>query len=198
MSRASLTNQYWVDNMCNTVIFAGALTRALQHVGSFDLAIEVGPHPALKGPATAVMEVAMSEANVPYTGLLCRGQGDIEQISAALGFIWTQLGFDSVQFGAPEALLSGTQGKRVLSDLPPYPFDHQRTYLTSNRLANHFKHRSAFQAPNPVLGTPCAEASTPGEMSGGTFYGQVRLPGSRAHAARPDHISRHGLRKHGS
>ncbi|RYP60584.1 hypothetical protein DL770_009960 [Monosporascus sp. CRB-9-2] len=164
MNRTSLNNQYWVDNMCNTVMFAGALTSAVQEAGPFDLAIEVGPHPALKAPATAIMQGIMAGANIPYTSLLSRGQSDTEQLSAGLGSVWTSLGSDSVQFGSVEVLLSGIHRKRVLSDLPPYPFDHQRTYWTSNRLANHFKHRSPHQAPNPLLGTPCVESSTTGEM----------------------------------
>jgi acyl transferase domain-containing protein/SAM-dependent methyltransferase/NADP-dependent 3-hydroxy acid dehydrogenase YdfG len=164
MSRATLTNQYWVDNMCNAVQFAGALAHAMQQVGTFDLAIEVGPHPALKGPATATMDGFGAGGTVPYTGLLFRDQSDIEQLSAALGFVWTRLGFDTVRFSAVNTLLSGTESKTVLNDLPLYPFEHQRTYWTGSRLANHFKHRRAIHVPNPVLGTLCSEATTPGEF----------------------------------
>lgn len=49
---SSLTNQ---DNMCQTVLSADALTEAIKDIRSFDIAIEVGPHPALKGPATNVI-----------------------------------------------------------------------------------------------------------------------------------------------
>lgn len=180
MSQASMTNQYWVDNMCNTVMFAGAVSHALKHVGSFDLAVEIGPHPALKSPATTMMELDMPDTNVPYTGLLSRGKGDIEQLSAALGFIWMRMGSGGVQFGTVEALMSGTRSKRVLSDLPPYPFDHQRSYWTSSRLANHFK-GSAKQAPNPILGTPCAESSTPGEMQWRNILGQSEISWLKGH-----------------
>lgn len=151
--------QYWVDNMCNTVLFAGAIAQAVETAGEFDMAVEVGPHPALQGPALA------SLGSVPYTGLLSRGKDDIEQLSAALGAIWTQLGYDSVQFSAVQALLSGTDNStKVLDDLPPYPFEHQRVYGTNSRIANRFKNRSMAHAPNPVLGIRCAEAATPGEI----------------------------------
>ncbi|KAI1205247.1 uncharacterized protein F4807DRAFT_471239 [Annulohypoxylon truncatum] len=159
MTQEKLSAQYWADNMCNAVLFAGALAQATQVVGDFDLAIEVGPHPALKGPAMATI------GNIPYTGLLSRGQNDIEQLSAGLGYVWTQLGFDSVQFSDVQTLLSGNENKTVIDDLPPYPFEHHRAYWTESRVANHFKNRKISHAPNPVLGTRCAEANTPGEIS---------------------------------
>ncbi|KAK3995851.1 hypothetical protein QBC44DRAFT_388103 [Cladorrhinum sp. PSN332] len=160
MTNDTLSNQYWVDNMCNAVLFEGALARAEQEAGPFDLAIEVGPHPALKGPATSTI------GDVPYTGLLSRGLNDVEQLSSALGFVWTRLGFGSVRFADVQALLSGIrETNMVLSDLPAYPYDRQRTYWAGSRVSNHFKHRRAIHTPNPVLGSPCSEAITSGEFS---------------------------------
>ncbi|KAI1090949.1 hypothetical protein F5B19DRAFT_493920 [Rostrohypoxylon terebratum] len=175
MTREALSAQYWTDNMCNAVLFSGALAQATQTIGEFDLAIEVGPHPALKGPAIATI------GNIPYTGLLSRAQGDIEQLSTALGYVWTQLGFDSVQFSAVQALLSGIESNTVLDDLPPYPFEHQRTYWTESRIANHFKNRSISHAPNPVLGTRCAEANTPGEISWRNVLRQKEISWLKGH-----------------
>ena len=86
MTVERLTKQYWVDNMGNTVRFAGAIAEAVQQNGAFDMAIEVGPNPALKGPATATMDGFRTEGSTLYTGLLSRGQNDIEQLSAALEF----------------------------------------------------------------------------------------------------------------
>ncbi|KAK3934578.1 polyketide synthase [Diplogelasinospora grovesii] len=165
MSSARLANQYWVDNMCNTVLFAPALRQAIQDAGEFNLAIEIGPHPALKGPATSVLEGFGSAVSIPYTGLLSRGSSDVGQLSTGLGYVWTKLGSDSVDFTATQRLLSGTEACPVaLSDLPPYPFDHVRAYWINNRLANHFKQRGAVHEPNPLLGAPCHEAVTSGEF----------------------------------
>lgn len=161
ITKEVLTNRYWVDNMCKPVLFSRAITRAFQGLGTFDLVIEVGPHATLKNPATSTIK-SLSEGSLPYTGLLVRGQSDVEQLSVALGFIWQRLGWNSVQFSNVETLLSGTESKTVIGDLPSYPFDHGSTYWVGNRLANHFKHRRAIYAPNPVLGAPCTEAITPG------------------------------------
>lgn len=181
MTAERLTNQYWADNMCNTVLFAGAIAEAVKQNGAFDMAIEVGPSPALKGPATTTMDGFRAEGSTPYTGLLSRGQSDIEQLSSALGFIWTRLGSEKVRFSAVQALLSGNKRMTVLHDLPPYPFDHQRTYWTSSRIPNHFKHRSARHVTNPVLGNPCSEAITPGEFQWRKILQPSDMPWLKGH-----------------
>lgn len=53
--QSRVTNQYWVDNMCQTVLFADALVEAVKNNGPFDIAIEVGPHPALSERTSAVL-----------------------------------------------------------------------------------------------------------------------------------------------
>ncbi|KAL8809367.1 MAG: hypothetical protein Q9200_003471 [Gallowayella weberi] len=182
MNAGKLTNQYWVDNMCNTVLFAGALAQAarLQN-GAFHMAVEVGPHPALKGPATATLDACHSENSTPYTGMLFRGQSDVEKLSAALGSVWMRLGSQSVRFSAVQTLLSGNEHKTVVTDLPPYPFDHQRTYWTSSRMANHFKNRSVMHITNPVLGNPCSEAITPGEAQWRRILQPSEMPWLKGH-----------------
>ncbi|KAL8770428.1 MAG: hypothetical protein Q9209_003854 [Squamulea sp. 1 TL-2023] len=181
MTAERLTNQYWADNMCNTVLFTNALTQALQYNGVFDMAIEIGPHPALQGPATATLNSFDGEKITPYTGLLSRGQSDIEQLSAGLGFVWSRLGLDSVRFSAVQALLSGSQEMSVLQDLPPYPFDHQRSYWMNSRIPNHFRNRSAMFITNPVLGNPCSEAITTGEYQWRKILQPGEMPWLKGH-----------------
>lgn len=181
MTAERLTNQYWADNMCNTVLFAGAIAEAVQQNGVFDMAIEIGPNPALKGPATTTMDSFRAEGNTPYTGLLSRGHSDVEQLSAALGSIWTRLGSESVRFSAVQTLLSGNKHMSVLQDLPPYPFDHQRTYWISSRIPNSFRHRSAIHVTNPVLGNPCSEAVTPGEFQWRKILQPSEMPWLKGH-----------------
>jgi aspyridone synthetase (hybrid polyketide synthase/nonribosomal peptide synthetase) len=47
---STLADQYWVDNMCNPVLFSQAVETSIWNGGPFDVAVELGPHPALKGP----------------------------------------------------------------------------------------------------------------------------------------------------
>ncbi|CAG8226110.1 unnamed protein product [Penicillium salamii] len=180
MDQSRVTNQYWVDNMCQTVLFADALVEAVKNNGPFDVAIEVGPHPALRGPATTTID---GETATPYTGVLARGQNDVAEIGKALRFVWRQCGSNSVQFSAVQKLLSANAQKPlVLGDLPPYPFTHQTDYRTDSRLANHFKHRNPVHVSNAVLGSPCAEATTPGEFQWRNILQQSEMPWLSGHA----------------
>ncbi|KXX77494.1 Nonribosomal peptide synthetase 14 [Madurella mycetomatis] len=160
MSKDTLTHDYWVDNMTNPVLFSSAIENAVAHSGSFDLIIEIGPHPALKGPALD----NFSEAGVaaPYTGVLARGKDDCEELSSALGLIWTTLGSGSVHFDRFERLISGcVQPRNVVTGLPLYPFDHQRAFWTESRVSGSYRQRHA--APHPLLGSICTEGTTPTE-----------------------------------
>ncbi|TRX87742.1 hypothetical protein FHL15_011367 [Xylaria flabelliformis] len=186
MTGNRLTNQYWIDNMRHPVLFAGALSHAIQEAGPFDLAVEVGPHAALRGPVLATMNMLRPDNNLPYTGLLSRNQNDVAQISAALGYIWTHLGTESIQLSAVELLLQGGNAeagtghhdKNVLTDLPVYPFDHQHRYWTTSRLANHYKYR---RAPNPLLGTACFEAATSDEFQWRNLLRPQEIPWLKGH-----------------
>ncbi|KAK4033573.1 BcPKS5, polyketide synthase [Parachaetomium inaequale] len=161
------TPQYWADNMTSPVLFAPAVLRAVGDAGPFDIAIELGPHPALKGPALDTIEAATGK-KIPYTGLLRRAKDDVEELALALGYIWTQLGVSSVNFDAFENLVSGVallpkqqqqhQQKRPLGDLPSYPFDRPRSFSALSRFSGGHRHLHA--PPHPLLGRRMVEAET--------------------------------------
>lgn len=44
-----LSDLYWRDNMVKPVLFSQAIEAAVADQGSFDLVLEIGAHPALKG-----------------------------------------------------------------------------------------------------------------------------------------------------
>lgn len=157
MSAETLDESYWVDNMCNPVLFSSALTQAVSAHDHFDMVIEVGPHPALKGPATANLEEL--GLRVPYTGVIARGKNDVEELATALGFLWTRLGPDRVKLDAIQSLLSDWDGLHtIVTGLPSYPFEHNRGYWTTSRISNYHKNRR--EPPNPVLGTICSLSTT--------------------------------------
>lgn len=164
MSKAAVQeSQYWVDNMTNAVLFAPAIADAVAKSGPFDIAIEFGPHPALKGPCLDTMEEA-SGSRIPYTGLLSRSKKDVDELASALGFVWTHLGAESVEFDGFEKLISSRlQQRRVLTDLPAYPFDHSRSFYTLSRYSG--SHRNVHAPPHPLLGRRCVETETGDQVS---------------------------------
>lgn len=166
-NEAALQSQYWVDNMTSPVLFAPAIADAHAEAGPFDIALEIGPHPALKGPCLDTMEVAAGHHRIPYTGLLGRGKDDVDELASALGFVWTQLGAGSVDFGGFEDAISGdasSHPKRaaVVADLPTYPFDHPRSFYTLTRFSGGT--RNVHAPPHPLLGRRCVESETADEV----------------------------------
>ncbi|KAL8679555.1 MAG: hypothetical protein Q9186_004175 [Xanthomendoza sp. 1 TL-2023] len=86
-----LQTSYWRDNMTNAVLFAEAIKNAVASDQQLTLALEVGPHPALRGPALQNISDERSAA-FPYCGTLNRGTNDVQALSDALGFVWTHIG----------------------------------------------------------------------------------------------------------
>ncbi|KAK8104542.1 ketoacyl-synt-domain-containing protein [Apiospora kogelbergensis] len=85
---AALAGQYWVDNMTKPVLFSQAVQRAISEEQlCFDLIMEIGPHPSLKGPTSEGVK-AFTSTHMPYTGILERGVDASESLANALGFVW--------------------------------------------------------------------------------------------------------------
>lgn len=123
-----LSSGYWVRNLTQPVLFHQAITKAALDLESVDMAIEIGPHPALKGPASQSLQEVLEDA-VPYTGLLSRGKDSTKAIADGIAQIWMTLGqaakLDLEHF---EEFLSQARSPRILKDLPTYPWTHERLF----------------------------------------------------------------------
>ncbi|KAM0441837.1 hypothetical protein ACHAQK_004775 [Fusarium lateritium] len=138
---SSLKGQYWVDNMVRTVLFSQAIESSIWHGGPYDLIMEVGPHPALKGPTEQTMKAAYGSVPV-YTGVLDRKKTGDVSFSAAIGVTWAQLGPDFVDFAGYRSALHET-GKApavgIIKDLPLYSWDHDKVYWREGRMSRRFR-----------------------------------------------------------
>lgn len=145
-----LAGRYWRDNMVQPVLFSQALSRVLTENDHFDAVLEIGPHPALKGPATQTMQ-EVGEGNVPYMGVLGRGKDDISVFSEALGALWCHLGAAAIDLaGSSTELGYSSSGHKMANDLPPYHWDHSQLHSRQPRLMKQYLHRAA--PPNELLG----------------------------------------------
>lgn len=135
-----LEDLYWNTNMIKPVLFSKAISSALKRKGPYAIAIEIGPHPALKRPALQSMEEA-GASQMLYKGMLQRSENSLETVSAAFGYISNHLGEGTVNF---KALLSyGDCSKpRLLKDLPSYPWKHSHVYWHESQLSKAFRARS--------------------------------------------------------
>ncbi|KAJ6020506.1 hypothetical protein N7540_006010, partial [Penicillium herquei] len=156
----SITDTYWSNNMINPVLFSQAVSFAVGALGPFDMAIEVGPHPALKGPALqTIQEVSGNE--LPYSGTCSRGKDSIKAFSSALGVMWTYLGEHAVDFSRlDDALFPRGRRARLLKGLPAYSWDHDRIYWHESRISTAF--RDGNQKFHPLLGVKCPDGTQKG------------------------------------
>ncbi|RYP16125.1 hypothetical protein DL765_005326 [Monosporascus sp. GIB2] len=151
-----LQDVYWRDNMTNTVLFADALSHAVSVDEKIDVALEIGPHPALKGPAMQNIADVRPDG-LPYCGVLARGSDDIEAFSGALGFVWAVLGNKGVDLQSYDKLVSGPRRHKLVVSLPSYQWNHERIYWRESRQSRKIRGRQ--QAPHELLGAPCTESN---------------------------------------
>lgn len=138
-----LRDEYWVDNLTSPVLFMQALKKACEaHGAAYDLAIEVGPHPALQGPALQTIKEATGQA-VPYTGLLKRGAADLTSLADGLGQAWVHLGRGSpLNLQRFDQFVSSGAPSRLIKGLPTYAWDHDADYWHDSRYAKAYFSRS--------------------------------------------------------
>ncbi|KAJ8112708.1 hypothetical protein ONZ43_g5332 [Nemania bipapillata] len=180
---------YWAENMAKPVLFSQAITRATTEA-DFEIAIEVGAHPALKGPASQTMqEILSSEKAVPYFGTLSRGTSAVDAFSATLGQLWCILGPHYINLDNCEKALSGNWTKKhnVVKGLPTYPWEHGTSYWHEARASRHMRRRK--KPVHPLLGHMTTDSTLHhqswrhmlrtkeiGWLSGHAIQGQVVFP----------------------
>lgn len=153
----NLTDTYWSNNMINPVMFSQAVSFAVAAAGPFDFALEVGPHPALKGPVLQTIQ-EVSGNILPYSGMLSRGKSDTQSFASALGALWVSLGQDAVDFANFESkATSHTVQPRLLKGLPAYSWDHDRIYWHESRISTTF--RAGNLRFHPLLGAKCPDGT---------------------------------------
>ncbi|KAH6628919.1 hypothetical protein F5144DRAFT_655621 [Chaetomium tenue] len=172
----TLGGTYWRDNMVNTVLFSQAVTAAVNNGGPFHLALEVGPHPALKGPASQTL--AELGVEIPYSGALKRGESDFLAFSDCLGSVWANLGASAVDFEAIHTLLPEAGRPTLLKNLPTYAWDHDKPYWYESRKSKQYRTRS--QIPHALLGTR-ADDGTGIELRWRNFLSVQDLPWLEGH-----------------
>ncbi|KAK4078956.1 hypothetical protein Trihar35433_61 [Trichoderma harzianum] len=155
----SLTGEYWKDNMVNPVLFSMAVELAANGELPCDVALEVGPHPALKAPFTQTYK--QTGATVPpYQGVLARGKHDVECISETLGFLWMYLGSSGIKssginFRNFTKAFNSDSSPQLATNLPAYPWDHSQSFWKESRKSRNF--RSKPNARHPLLGDRSTE-----------------------------------------
>lgn len=150
----TLQGTYWRDNMVRPVRFAQAMKAALDAGGRPGLALEVGSHPALQGPASLnIEEVTGSE--VPYYGTLQRGKHDALALASTIGSIWTALGATGLDLQRFMRAFDHRAGFELSKALPGFTWDHSKPVWNETRASR--QHRFRPHAKHELLGVRSSE-----------------------------------------
>ncbi|KAF9697439.1 hypothetical protein EKO04_005132 [Ascochyta lentis] len=175
---ADMSGQYWTDNLIGRVLFSQALERALEDErGPPDMILEVGPHPALRGPSLETVRTKLG-FEVPYSGVLDRKLDDVTALSNAIGSVWTNLGSAFVDFQGYASAFSQNVGMTPLPDLPTYAWDHKQILWRESRLNKQV--RSRQDRPHELLGSRTPD-DTEYEPRWRNFFKLEEMPWLRNH-----------------
>jgi acyl transferase domain-containing protein/NADPH:quinone reductase-like Zn-dependent oxidoreductase/NAD(P)-dependent dehydrogenase (short-subunit alcohol dehydrogenase family)/ubiquinone/menaquinone biosynthesis C-methylase UbiE len=154
--------EHWVRSLLQPVQFVDAFTDMVlgdmdESGSSIDVVVEVGPHTALGGPIKEILSDAQFEGvDVAYMGCLVRKENARDTTFAAL--------LNLLHKGAPINLanMAFAGGRflvdpKVLTDLPPYPWNHNVRHWSEARLNKAYRLRG--HEPNDLLGSPVAGAN---------------------------------------
>ena len=145
-----IARDYWVHNMVSPVRFTDALKKTCvgeNGTRKVDLLLELGPHFQLEGPIKQTVRTFAGEASkVHYVGTLKRKEDAQHCLLEMLRSLYVEK--------APVAYWQANAGfeapPKLLTDLPPYAFDHSRQYWHESRVSRAYKFRQFL--PHEILG----------------------------------------------
>ncbi|KAK3352846.1 hypothetical protein B0T25DRAFT_580684 [Lasiosphaeria hispida] len=144
---------HWVRSLTGPVQFVDAFRNMCfdnsDGEAAVDMVIEVGPHAALSGPIQDIMTMPEFKGlSIPYASCLIRKQSAVDTMQALAGNL-LQRGYP-VNL-APVNFPLGTDGLKVLHDLPSYPWNHQTRHWNEPRINK--AHRNRVGAHHDLLGS---------------------------------------------
>jgi amino acid adenylation domain-containing protein len=159
-SARPMDSAYWAANMTGVVRFSDALTGILLDEGdeqAIDVLVEIGAHPALRGPARQVTKGLKIE--LPYIATLQRDKEAFDSLLATAGELFS-LGFpvDLKAVNSDHAISrKGTVAIQsysgILRDLPSFAWDHHNKHWAETRIIRENRLRTNRHT---ILGAPIA------------------------------------------
>ncbi|GIZ47021.1 hypothetical protein CKM354_001012200 [Cercospora kikuchii] len=132
---------YWVRNLLQPVRLVSAIETMFSEAVTSrvyvpNIVIEVGPHPALKGPFEQTLDAlgnSQASANVTYMPTLTRGTESNDAIMAFAALAFTHgISLDLASVNQTDA-----SECRVVTDLPRYEWDKSERYAHVSRTTKH-------------------------------------------------------------
>ena len=138
------TPSYWKQNMTSTVKFHAAFTECINARPKVAVIVEIGPHPALKGPVQESLR-ALSKSNTVYVPTCIRGQQDYETLLFSAGaMIGIGLPFHVSNINAHTTVI-GLQCRytpgNFLTNAPSYQWNHSQGFWAESRVSRNVRFR---------------------------------------------------------
>lgn len=162
------TGKYWNDNMVHPVKFSQSVSKLLSpgklatknKLGArkspqiiYDL-IEIGPHSALQRPTHDIIKSLNLKYEVRYHSVLSRQKSSIRSIMGVMGDLHA-IGYAVDLKEVNQIPKQEPRLRKVICDLPSYPFNHSKTYWHENwtRKSERFREHPRLE----LLGTPASD-----------------------------------------
>lgn len=135
---------YWRENMVSTVQFSSALKACLDSNPNISVIVEVGPHPALKGPLLENLR-KMGRDSIAYYSSCSRGSDELEALLENAGaMIGHGVLLKAANINARE-IVDGLECKyeysNILTDLPGYQWNHCMSFWEESRVSRNVRYR---------------------------------------------------------
>jgi acyl transferase domain-containing protein len=156
------TPDYWVSNLLNPVRFSDAMSTVLRSArkkphgtNSFvaNYIVEVGPHSTLRSPLRDMLQDLGKDINTCYSSVLVRKQDAFGTALDCAGKLYCS--GHNIDLAAINGELGRTKTPQMLTNLPPYSFNHAQNYWIESRLDESFRFRKAGR--HELLGTPVSD-----------------------------------------
>lgn len=150
---------YWSDNMTGRVRFSDAVTGMVLGEDdqlAVDVLVEIGPHPALKGPTKQTIKSLGVDIDIPYIGSIDRKVPAYESLLACAGQLFS-LGYPVDLVTANSEAVSGDDGSittkvlgKLIDTIPTYSWDH-KSFWSETRWNKEYRQRPYRHT---ILGAP--------------------------------------------
>ncbi|KAL4968148.1 type I polyketide synthase [Aspergillus stella-maris] len=145
-----LDGAYWRRNLESPVKFYPAVKTLLASQQQSDqLFLEIGPHSALSGPLRQIFKNTVTKGRLSYLPSLIRGKNSVESILELCG----QLYLSRVDLHLQKL----NSGDVTLTDLPPYPWQHDVSHWAETRATREWRSRPF--PPHELLGSRILEGN---------------------------------------
>ena len=138
------TPGYWKQNMTSTVNFQAAFTECISARPKLAVIVEIGPHPALKGPVQESLRT-LSVSDLIYLPTCMRSQQDYENLLSSAGaMIGIGLPLHVSNINA-HATVTGLHCRyrpgNFLADAPSYQWNHSQGFWAESRVSRNLRFR---------------------------------------------------------